>query len=267
MAIISDPRGDVEVDVSGEGATIAFVPGSCSTGAAWRPTIAGLGGGFRCVTTSLPGYGRTAERRTGDGGDMRHAAEAIEAVVGHVGGPVHLVGHSFGGLAALAVALRGEVPLASLTICEAPAIELLRNAGEHALYRDFVEMSAAYFEAFRAGAPEAIAVMIDFYGGAGAFAAMPPRVREYAIETTAVNVRDWADAFSFDITEEMLGAVDVPAHVLWGGASHPAPQRANELLAQAMPRASGAAIGGATHFMITTHADAVADAIRLHVLQ
>ena len=46
------------------------------------------------------------------------------------GGPVHLVGHSFGGLVALAVALRKQVPLGSLAIVEAPAAELLRECGE-----------------------------------------------------------------------------------------------------------------------------------------
>jgi pimeloyl-ACP methyl ester carboxylesterase len=41
---------------------------------------------------------------------------------------VHLVGHSFGGLVALAVALRKRVALASLAIVEAPAAELLAAA-------------------------------------------------------------------------------------------------------------------------------------------
>jgi pimeloyl-ACP methyl ester carboxylesterase len=45
----------IDFDESGDGPTIVFVPGSCSTGAAWRPVIAALSGGFRCVTTSLPG--------------------------------------------------------------------------------------------------------------------------------------------------------------------------------------------------------------------
>ena len=51
----------------------------------------------------------------------------MEAVIRKAGGPVHLVGHSFGGLVALAVALRKQVPLASLAIVEAPAAELLRR--------------------------------------------------------------------------------------------------------------------------------------------
>ena len=85
-----------------------LVPGSCSTGAAWRPVIAAWDDQFRCVTTSLLGYGGTAERRTASDPSIAHEAEALESVIRTAGGPVHLVGHSFGGLVALAVALRNR---------------------------------------------------------------------------------------------------------------------------------------------------------------
>ena len=48
---------DIDYDESGDGPTVVFVPGSCSTGAAWRPVISALNGHFHCVTTSLLGYG------------------------------------------------------------------------------------------------------------------------------------------------------------------------------------------------------------------
>ena len=62
--MIEEPAGRIDYEETGDGPTIVFVPGSCSTGAAWRPVMTALGGGFRYVTTSLLGYGGTAERRT-----------------------------------------------------------------------------------------------------------------------------------------------------------------------------------------------------------
>mgnify|MGYP001550310477 CR=1 FL=1 len=165
--IVSD-RGAIDYDESGHGPAVVLVPGSCSTGAAWRPVISELGLGFRRVTTSLPGYGGTAERRTEWDSDISFEAEALEAVIRHAGCPVHLVGHSFGGLVSLAVALRRRAALASLTIIEAPAPDLLRQKGEFVHYRAFRQMTEAYFRAFHAGEPDAIEMMIDFYGGAGA---------------------------------------------------------------------------------------------------
>jgi pimeloyl-ACP methyl ester carboxylesterase len=263
--MIEDERGRIDYGESGDGPTVVLVPGSCSTGAAWRPMIAQWNNGFRCVTTSLLGYGGTAERRTAGDADISHQAEMLEAVIRHAAAPVHLVGHSFGGLTALAVALRKRAPLRSLTILEAPAPEILRHQGEHQHYRAFRQMTDAYFAAFDAGESAAIERMIDFYGGAGTFAGWPQRVRDYAVATTPVNMLDWASAYGFALTPALLAGVEIPTLVLWGEASHPAIARANQLLGRCIPNASVATIDGAAHFMIATHAKEAAALIAEHV--
>ncbi len=263
--MIEDIRGRIEYEETGNGPTVVLVPGSCSTGAAWRPVVARLGNRFRCVTTSLLGYGGTAERRTNRDADISREAEIIEAVIRRAAGPVHLVGHSFGGASAIAVALRGRVPLLSLAMLEPPVPELLRHAREHRHYRAFRRMSDAYAEAFRAGDKAAIGAMIDFYGGAGTFAGWPERVRRYAVDTTPVNLLDWASAYDFQLTPDLLASLEVPALVLRGKGSHPAMKRACELLAQHLPAGSLATIPMAAHFMISTHAQDVAQRIVRHV--
>lgn len=263
--MIQDPRGAVDYEERGDGATLVLVPGSCSTGAAWRPVVAALGGGFRCVTTSLPGYGGTAERRSASDVAIAHVAESVEAVVRKAAAPVHLVGHSFGGLVATAVALRREVTLASLTVLEAPAVMMLHHDPDDASYlRDFRTMTDDYLAAFTAGDRAAVAHMIDFYGGDGTFASWPERVRAYAIDTAGVNIRDWQSAYGFAISPAELAAIGVPSLVAWGGESHPAAQRANARLAAAMASRS-TPIPGAAHFMIATHAVEVAALLSSHV--
>ena len=264
--MIESERGCIDYDECGEGPAVVLVPGSCSTGAAWRPIMSQWQGGFRCVTTSLLGYGGTAERRTAQDADIRHEIEILEAVIRRAACPVHLVGHSFGGLVSLAVALRNQVPLLSLTIIEAPAPELLRHMGEHQHYRAFREMTEVYFKAFHAGDTTAIEAMIDFYGGAGVFASWPEKVRCYAVKTTAVNILDWASAYNFPLTPGALAKIGVPTLVLWGGDSHPAMKRANGLLGQCA-NASTITIAGAAHFMIATHAKELAPVIAHHVMR
>ena len=107
--------------------------------------------------------------------------------------------------------------------------------------------------------------MIDFYGGNGTYASWPPRVRAYAVQTTPVNILDWASAYSFSLSTASLAAVDIPTLVVRGGASHPAVQRANALLSECMSNATLATIDTAAHFMIATHASELAGLVASHL--
>ena len=263
--MIKDSLGCIDYEETGTGPTVVLVPGSCSTGAAWRPIMKYWENRFRCVTTSLLGYGGTAERRTALDASIAHEAEIIETVIRRADSPVHLVGHSFGGLSALAVAQRRRVPLLSLTIIEAPAPELLRMMFEHEEYFAFRKMTDEYFAAYKGGNRCAIAQMMDFYGGAGTFAGWPQRVREYAIETTPVNLLDWKSVYGFGLTPALLASVRVPTLVLVGANSHSAVKRANRLLGQCIPNATVSKVADAAHFMISTHAKEVAHVVAQHL--
>lgn len=262
--MIEEVRGNIDYEESGGGPTMVLVPGSCSTGAAWRPVIAAWENRFRCVTTSLPGYGGTDERRTPGNASISLEAETLESVIRKAGGRVHLVGHSFGGLVALAVVLRGRVRLASLAIIEAPAVMMLHGSGETPHIRAFGDMTDAYFAAFRNGKADAVETLIDFFAGAGTFASWPPRVRAYAVATTPVNILDWETAFDFPPTAQALAQIETPTLVITGGESHPAMQRVNEILSERMIGSTLATIQGAAHFMIASHAAEVARLVAEH---
>jgi pimeloyl-ACP methyl ester carboxylesterase len=263
--MIDEAQGRIDYDECGSGPAVVLLPGSCSTGAAWRPVIAAWGNQFRSVTTSLLGYGGTGERRVAGDPSISRNAEAMESVIRKAGGRVHLVGHSFGGLVALAVALRNRVSLASLVIIEAPAVDILRERNEDRHYRAFRRMTEAYFADLAGGNAEAIAAMIDFYGGPGTFTSWPPRSRAYAVETTRVNILDWADAYGFPLSQASLGTITIPLLIVRGGASPQAVQRANALLSELSSNATLATIDGAAHFAIATHAVEVASRMAAHV--
>jgi pimeloyl-ACP methyl ester carboxylesterase len=62
----------------------------------------------------------------------------------------------------------------------------------------------------------------------------------------------------------LLAKIDIPVLVLWGENSHPAVRRAKQLLAQCT-KARAVTIGGAAHFMISTHPEEVARTLAQHV--
>lgn len=262
---VMEQSESIDFESSGEGLAIVLVPGSCSTAAAWRPVVAHLRQRFRCITTSLPGYGGTAERRTAADTSIDRVAECVETVIRRAGEPVHLVGHSFGGLASLAVALRGRVDIESLLVLEPPAVTVLCTSADDVHADAFRRMVGTYAAAHASGERMAIAAMIDYYGGTGTFASWPERVRAYAIETTPVNLVDWRSAYDFFITESSLRALCVVTRVVCGSDSHPAMHRITERLATSIFGAERIVIDNAAHFMIATHATEVADVIEAHI--
>ena len=260
--MIEDARGCIDYDEAGEGRTVVLVPGSCSTGAAWRPVIAQLGSSYRCITTSLLGYGGTRERRNLLDTNIACEAEVLEAVIKRAGCPVHLVGHSFGGLAALAVALRGRVRLLSLTVAEAPAPEILKHMGEYRHYLTFRNMSEAYSNAYRAGKTTAIEQMIDFYGGAGPFASWPHRVPDYAVQPP-VNLLDWASLW---VRTDIGPAFDVAYRRWCCGRGQSSGRQARQRTPGPVHTECGRRHDRwAAHFMISTHAAEVAGVVAQHM--
>jgi pimeloyl-ACP methyl ester carboxylesterase len=159
--MIDDPRGAIDYAEQGSGpATLVFVPGSFATGAAWLPVIGALAGRYRIVTTSLLGYGGTAERRHPHSLSIDREVEVLDAVLQRAGGPVHLVDHSFGAVVALAWAMRSTAQPLSLTLIEPPLPGVLDTAGEHALLAQFRAMSDPYMAAWLVTVPGASHFMI-----------------------------------------------------------------------------------------------------------
>jgi pimeloyl-ACP methyl ester carboxylesterase len=263
--MIEDVRGHIDYDEEGSGPTIICVPGSWGTRSAWRGVIAALGGRYRVVTTSLLGYGGTAERRSGTDVSIAHEAEIIEAVIRRAGGPVHLLGHSYGGTACLTVALRGRAALMSLSVIESAAMNLLRRAGDTALYEEVIAFRDAYFQAFESGDKESARQVIDLHDGDGSFDALPSRVRDYIIATTATNILDWRSALDFDASLSAYSDIVIPTLVIRGERGHPYVARSVELLSGAMPNASLVTVPGAAHSIVSTHAAEVAKLITNHV--
>ena len=72
----------------------------------------------------------------------------------------------------------------------------------------------------------------------------------------------------FALPAKSLAAVQIPALVIRGEASHPAVQRANALVSEYMSSAAVATIDTAAHFMIATYPDdGVADCSTCIVLK
>lgn len=256
---------DFEYAEVGSGPAVLLLPGSFGTGSGWKAVREHLGDGYRVVTTSLLGYGNTPEIRPDGNATMAQQVEIIDRIIDRVGAAPHVVGHSFGGLAALVHALTGRQKPASLLLVEANPLGVLRATGDTEHYSMFTRMTAAYFAEFAQQKPEAARHVIDFYGGTGNFDAMPPKVRSYIVATTAANVRDWSSGTPFEPSADALRSIGVRTTVVRGGNGHPAMLRIAEILSESIPEAHLVTIEGGSHFLPSTHPQAIAALIRQQI--
>jgi pimeloyl-ACP methyl ester carboxylesterase len=246
---------NIDYQETGEGPAVLFVPGSYSTPAAWGGMQKRLRPGFRFIGTSICGYGGTDETRNLGNFGMEHQVRVVEAVARHANAPVHLVGHSFGGTIALATALAGAVEVSSIATFEANPLALIRERGRGDLYHATQQMSAAFEQAYNDGERDAAGRIIDFWGGAGSFAAMPEPVQDYCRSTTFANVLDWRTAFGFEAAMADYAGLTMPALIVRGGLANAAMVEITEGLAASLPDVRTSVVDGASHFLITSHAE------------
>lgn len=256
---------DVEYSECGEGPALLLLPGSFGTGSGWKAVTDRLARSYRIVTTSLLGYGATAERRPLANSTMRQQTDVIDCILERIGEPAHVVGHSFGGLAALAHAIEGAVKPASLMLVEANPPGLLKTSGENDLYAMFGAMTRDYFAAFEAGRPDAARHVIDFYGGEGTFAAFPAKVRDYVVKTTPANIRDWSSGTPFEHPRSTYQQITVSTLVVRGGDGHPSMMRIAELLTESIPNARLQTVAGGSHFLPATNPAELARLLDIHI--
>jgi pimeloyl-ACP methyl ester carboxylesterase len=255
----------VEYQEEGSGATICFVPGSFSTGSSWRGIAAPLSARFRTVSTSLSGYGKTAERRLSGGDHMEDELDILDAVLRRIDAPTHLVAHSFGAWVALLFAARRPSQLLSLTLLEPTGFQLLALCDEAALNEHVNQLVHRYVNDWQNGDAFAVRQIIDFYGGEGAFTAFPEPMKQRLASQTATNILDWLSGYASPTSLAELGSIRMPIVIACGSNSHPAMKRCTQLLTHHLSNAEFKMIEGANHFMMGTHAKEVTDIVEAHI--
>ena len=111
----------------GSGTPVLLVHGSLSTGTEeWPAQLPLADEGFRLIAPDRRGYG---DSPTATGEDYLFDADDLAPLVAtaHDEGGAHLVGHSYGGLAAMVAAARNPESVRSLALLEPPAFVATRN--------------------------------------------------------------------------------------------------------------------------------------------
>ena len=250
--IINHDGVRIHLEQTGTGVPVLFIPGSYSTPAAWKGVQKNLPGDYRFLATSLNGYGHTSETRSSHDCGIEHGVRIIEAVAAQIAEPFHLVGHSFGGYLALKTALAGNVKPLSLALFEANPIPIVK-ASRLDLYQSAEVMTTDFATAIAQGDPDAAALIINFWGGQGAFAEMPTVVQDYCRACTATNLLDWRGALSARLEPGDCAKIDCKVLLVRGGEANELMVAMTDLLCADLTQVRPEVVTGAGHFLISSH--------------
>lgn len=248
-------------DDYGSGPALVLIHGSPGNAKAWQRVGERLSDRYRVIAPDLPGYGATTPQSSSALPDTNFAAELIEALVASIGPPAVLAGHSYGGVVALAVALRQRFPIGAMVLFEPVALRVLSVVGDVEAYESAKAVFDDYLARFESGDKEAIRKIIDFWYRPGAFDQMPDPVRAYLLKETAANTRDVRATFREEYSPSALRNLAIPVLTVCGSRSPAVTRKIARAIAASTPRGSFIDLEKADHGLTTTHVEAVAEAI------
>lgn len=252
----------------GAGETVLLLHSSASSGAQWHSLCAPLAECFTALAPDLYGYGASDPWPGLAPMTLADESAPLEALLARRPGPVHLVGHSYGGAVALRLALQSPARLRSLTLIEPVAFHLLRcgDAGERALYQEIAALAGSVAAALGSGAYwSAMERFVDYWNGAGAFGRIAPDRRVELGRRIGAVALNFSAAMAEPVALGAYRRIRMPTLLLAGAASPPTTRRIVALLAQTLPHAREQVIAGAGHMLPLSHRDPVNAAILAHL--
>ncbi len=250
---------------AGQGETVLLLHGSASALAFWRQTAQVLQPLHRVVAPDLIGYGRSPAWPADVPYGIEAEIHALQSLLPCCAAKYHLVGHSYGGVVALMLALASPSRVLTLTLIEPVFFAALRHPSDEAALRQFVDVRDAFLSTLARGNVEA--AMRDFVGfwtGEGSWERMPAEMRAVLLEKAGKIELDWRASFAAEADLHALADLG-PRTLLLSGDGSPAPMlRLVEALHGLMPGSARTVVPGAGHLMPVTHAAAVTQAMLGH---
>jgi pimeloyl-ACP methyl ester carboxylesterase len=241
---------------------------SLGSGRQWAKLATELGGRYQVVAPDISGYGE----HTGPFDLPATLAKEVERLgnrLDEANGPIHLVGHSYGGAVAFKIATDSPYAhrIRSLILIEPVLPTLLRDSAADRRLHDRFErlMHEVCADMFNGLTMEAIDKFTSFWNGSG-----PP---EQLSDKARIRLIEHADKLPFEFTSlfaeasvsAAAAALRVPTLLVSGGLSPYLTQRITAKLASIIPGAQAKHFPAAGHMLPLTHAAIINPEIAGHI--
>lgn len=215
--------------------SILFLHGSAETSACWDAILSHTDPSFRAQRSN-----------------ELVSAEAILSYASKLDEDIQLIGHSYGGVLALMLALARPERIRRLTLIEPVVFRLLEGRDEEALAP--VRSTHLAFANFGPNQMErGLAALLDYWFGPGSWDRAPQKLRQFMFEDGDTIRNQMEHAAIYDPPIEQIKALQIPTTLISGGASQASARSTVRVLEGLLPNARRFEVEGARHNLIHTH--------------
>ncbi len=248
------------VDTSGEGPPVVMLHSSGLSGRQWQRLASALTArGFRAVAPDFTGHGRSAPWPEPTPfsylGDVAAIADLLRAE-----GPVHLVGHSYGGFIAALAALAAPGTVRTMTLSDPVSFGVL-DADRDASAKAELRAVDVRWGTSQAEHDSWLSAFVDYWGGNGAWLALREdaraefrRVGWVVHEAVTTLVGDATSASAYELFPSSVTLIT-------GERSPLAARTVVKRLGEAFTDVKVVTVPGVGHMGPMTHADRVNDIV------
>jgi pimeloyl-ACP methyl ester carboxylesterase len=238
---------------TGKGPAVLLLHCSLSSKNQWRGLSNQLADSFRSIAPDLYGYGETPMPEHPEAFTLLDEVKLLRSLVDAIlpDGPFQLVGHSYGGAVALAFCHYCPERVRSLTLFEPVSFHLLdpQDPGLAPVAEMVQELETFLAEGRRS---EAARTFVDYWGGAGTFAAYPPRVQNDFARRTDKLLLDFTALTRTPLTRNDYRELEIPTTLIAGRSSKLPALHVAQTLSETLPQCK-------TIWMETGHMGPVTD--------
>jgi pimeloyl-ACP methyl ester carboxylesterase len=251
----------------GNGSTVLLLHSSGLSSQQWRRLLAALEPRHRVLAPDFIGYGRSAPWSGAEPFHFSADLAVAEAIGAIANGPIHVVGHSYGGFLALKLAAHHAIPVASVAAYEPVAFGVLFSANDREGIEDLAvaDSNGAFFAPELEGTVAWCEMFVDYWSGAGYWKRLPPP-QQNAFASNARKMFQEVRSLVQDRTpQDEYRRISGPGLLLSGTRSPSSGRRVSAIVAETLPHGRPEVLTGAGHMGPLTHADRVSDLIVQHV--